>query len=152
MEEIDPDLALITTSVLVEVDNYWRLKMTLDATAMPPLEWWSNHKPAFPYLSILAAVLLSIPASSDSVERCFSQAEITISKLRSRLGHTTLENLFVIKYGHSHKKGPYLSPREAAERALEEEEDDPDEDENDNYLDDIEGLTEKDKAEMVVVE
>ena len=44
--------------------------------------------------------LLSIPASSASCERVFSQAGLTLSKLRTRLGVDTVANLMMIKYHH----------------------------------------------------
>lgn len=84
--------------------------------SIPPLEWWAKEhtRRQFPYLSGVARRLLSIPASSASAERVFSQAGLTLGDLRQRMGTGTLEDLMVIKYHHS-EGNVYVTPREWAE-------------------------------------
>ena len=50
-----------------------------------PLEWWRKNQCRFPRLALLAARYLAVPATSAPVERLFSTAGLTISKLRARL-------------------------------------------------------------------
>lgn len=89
-----------------------------------PLEWWAQRqmREDFPYFSNLARRLLSIPASSATAERVFSQAGLVITDLRTRLGMRTLEDLMVIKYHHSEGQ-VYKTPKEwHADQEEEEEE------------------------------
>ena len=68
------------------------------------IDWWKSYKGSFPILAKLAMRLLSIPATSASCERVFSQAGLTLSKLRTRLGVETVADLMMIKYNHEHTK------------------------------------------------
>lgn len=45
-----------------------------------PLIWWKTHEAAFPYLSALARVMLSIPSSSGATETHFSDSGYLITK------------------------------------------------------------------------
>ena len=48
-----------------------------------PLTWWNNNSAHFQHLAKVAKSLLSIPATSASAERIFSNARLTVNKLRS---------------------------------------------------------------------
>lgn len=45
-----------------------------------PLEWWKTHEAAFPHLSALSKILLSIPSSSGATEHHWSEAGHLINK------------------------------------------------------------------------
>jgi hypothetical protein len=71
--------------------------ITAPATALPagmtPLQWWclAQQRQAYPRLSQLAIVILSIPAESAEPERAFSLARRTCRWDRLRLHCTTIE-------------------------------------------------------------
>ena len=54
-----------------------------------PLEWWKQHTFRFPLLSVLAAALPSVPATSVSSERAFSTAGDIVTQQRTSLKPTT---------------------------------------------------------------
>lgn len=90
----------MSTNVLRELERYGKEKISFSSMSQSPLEWWASYSASFPILSRLAARILSIPASSASCERVFSQAGLTLTKLRTRLGKKTVEDLMMIKYHH----------------------------------------------------
>lgn len=97
-ESSDDDMQVDThVAVRDEVERYFKLKITAVAS---PIRWWRDKRAAFPTLSRLAAKYLSVPASSASVERVFSQAGLTLTKLRTRMSTELLEELLIIKYHH----------------------------------------------------
>lgn len=106
--EVDSEVA-----VRAEVDRYFRLKISHPGES--PIKWWRERRGAFPILSKLAAKYLSIPASSASVERVFSQAGLTLTKLRNRMGADTLEELLMIEYHHASHGWKYYTPKQWAE-------------------------------------
>jgi len=64
-----------------------------DGTFNCPLLWWKYNEQKYKLLSILAAQLLSIPATSAPSERVFSVAGLTISKDRVRLASDVANEL-----------------------------------------------------------
>ncbi len=60
-------------------------------------KWWKVHQEMFPHLSNMAKLYLSIPATSASSERLWSKVGLILSKLRTRLGATKLNQLMFIK-------------------------------------------------------
>lgn len=62
-----------------------------------PLLWWKRKAHLFPNLSVLAMTYLSIPATSASSERLFSQAGITIANDRSRKAPFMAEQEILLK-------------------------------------------------------
>lgn len=80
-----------------EIDEYIDLRIQDIGTNI--LDWWYENKSRFPRLTKLACFVLSIPASSASVERAFSTAGYT-AKNRPNLGPSTLDNLLLLKSSH----------------------------------------------------
>ena len=64
---------------------------------MAPEVFWATEGSAYPRLRHLARRLLSIPASSGSVERLFSITGAILSARRNRLSATTVELLLLRK-------------------------------------------------------
>lgn len=97
-------------SICVWGGRYFAMDVDIDEIRSP-LEWWRVHRGAFPILSKLAARYLTIPASSASCERVFSQAGLTLTKLRNRMDVDLLEALMTIKYQHQ-DDWQYVTPAE----------------------------------------
>jgi hypothetical protein len=62
------------------------------------LEFWGQNTQQYPVLSELAKKFLSIPATSASVERVFSQIGILDTKLRNRLNIDRLNSIVLAKH------------------------------------------------------
>ena len=67
-----------------------------DGTFNCPLTWWKYNERKYKLLSILAARLLCIPATSAPSERVFSVAGLTIAKDRARLAFDTANELIFL--------------------------------------------------------
>ena len=67
-----------------------------DGTFNCPLTWWKYNERKYKLLSILAARLLCIPATSAPSERVFSVAGLTIAKDRARLASDTANELIFL--------------------------------------------------------
>jgi zinc finger BED domain-containing protein 1 (E3 SUMO-protein ligase ZBED1) len=81
--------------LLDEVKSY--LELSLAPENENPLEWWKVRMQAFPYLSKLALKYLSIPASSVSSERLFSDAGNIINQKRTRLNCNLVAKMLFLK-------------------------------------------------------
>ena len=55
------------------------------------LEYWAKLEERFPILSKIACDVLVVPASSASIERCFSIAGYSCIRRRNRLSDSKLE-------------------------------------------------------------
>ena len=60
-------------------------------------------KTMFPNLNIIANICLSIPVSTASVERSFSQMKMIKTRQRNRIGETSLSHLMKIAVGSPEK-------------------------------------------------
>ena len=60
--------------------------------------WWQQFSESCPNLSLIAIVLLSLPATSGAVERSFSNLDFVHSKLRNKLGPEKREKLLKIYF------------------------------------------------------
>jgi hypothetical protein len=69
--------------VMKQFENYLaepQLRFTLD-----PKEWWKIRFSKYPVISNLAIKYLTIPATSVSLERCFSMAGNNVTRKRASL-------------------------------------------------------------------
>jgi len=78
-----------------EVDQYAKSKVPKDKN-LDVLKWWKDHRLKFPKLALLCAYYLSIPASSASSEREFSNAGQTINERRTGLKPETVDSILVL--------------------------------------------------------
>ena len=70
-----------------EVKQYLELPSVEQGTN--PLLWWKDHKEMFPNIYRVVKRWLAVPATSVAVESLFSEAGLTITKLRNRLSPKT---------------------------------------------------------------
>ena len=62
------------------------------------LKYWATHKNIKNELYQLANIIFSVPATQVSVERCFSAVKLILSNKRYNLGHSTLEDIILLKF------------------------------------------------------
>jgi hypothetical protein len=62
-----------------------------------PLGWWKEAHTSYPGLARLARRTLCIPATSATSERLFSQAGLTVTKLRNRLSSDNVSMLLFLR-------------------------------------------------------
>lgn len=67
-----------------------------------PLLWWKSHEAAFPYLSALAKVMLSIPSSSGATETHFSDTGYLVNKKKANIDPLTVEKIMFIHDNFRH--------------------------------------------------
>lgn len=84
-----------------EDDDFEVYKMIRNYTDKKPLEtnvleYWHNKRFGCPILYKLASIVLAVPASQVSVERCFSTLRFILSDYRTRMNENTLENLMMV--------------------------------------------------------
>lgn len=79
-----------------EVMEYLKLKVNFQ-TGEDLLAWWKKHSTIFPKLSRLAAALLSIPASSTTSERVFSETGRILEARRQQLSPESLDSLVFLR-------------------------------------------------------
>lgn len=60
------------------------------------LKYWSEKRFTHPLLYKLSSIVLGVPASQVSVERCFSVLKYILSDYRTRLGHDILQDIMII--------------------------------------------------------
>lgn len=87
-----------------ETDEYTRYKTmtfsTIDAVEFDLKAWWMKHKSLFPQLYKIFIKLQSLPSSSASAERRFSQSSHLLTDLRTRLTPQMVKNLLICKDFH----------------------------------------------------
>jgi len=79
-----------------EVMEYMKMKVNYQ-TGDNVLLWWKKHSFIFPQLSRLALPLLSIPASSATSERVFSETGRILEARRPQLSPDSLDSLVFLR-------------------------------------------------------
>ncbi|CAF3864395.1 unnamed protein product, partial [Rotaria sp. Silwood1] len=79
-----------------EVIEYMKSKVNYEKDE-DVLSWWKKHSCLYPQLSRLAAALLSIPSSSASSERIFSEAGRILEARRQQLNPESLDSLVFLR-------------------------------------------------------
>ncbi len=77
-----------------ELERYYRLE---PQPVDDPVQWWVDHRTAFPRLSRFALDLLAIPAMAADCERAFSIAKLTVTSQRHSLQDCKIENIQLLK-------------------------------------------------------
>ena len=80
-----------------ELDRYLLFEFDKNKETTDPLQFWKNHANKFPLLSRYARSLLSMPATTASVEREFSAAGWILNERRSHLQPNKLENILLVR-------------------------------------------------------
>jgi hypothetical protein len=95
----NPEVAIATSAdaelILYKQEPSIRLRND-NGTFNCPLTWWKFNEKKYKLLSILAARVLCIPATSAPSERVFSTAGLTIAKDRARLASQTANELIFL--------------------------------------------------------
>jgi hypothetical protein len=79
-----------------EVMEYMKMKINYP-TGENVLLWWKKHSTIFPQLSRLALPLLSIPASSTTSERVFSETGCILEARRQQLNPDSVDSLVFLR-------------------------------------------------------
>ena len=79
-----------------ELNKYLSMKIDMKEYSFVVLKFWQSNVDEFPYLSILAREIHSIPATSACVERQFSIAGFTLGERRNSLDPEQLDNIICI--------------------------------------------------------
>lgn len=73
------------------------------------LAYWHGIKNQFPYVYILAMIVLSVPSSQTSVERLFSSMNFVFNNRRSNLSQDNLENILLIRSNYNFDIEDYMN-------------------------------------------
>jgi P2-related tail formation protein len=71
--------------------------LPIESTSVNIIEWWKNRRDTLPTLFQIAQILRAIPATSVSSESVFSQASNLISKTRTNLSPSIVDQLLFLK-------------------------------------------------------
>ncbi|XP_077976341.1 zinc finger BED domain-containing protein 6-like [Styela clava] len=81
------------SKVSEEISQYLKEKLDRNTERLNPLLWWHARKTDSPSLHKMANRYLAIPCTSAPAERAFSSASLTVSRLRTRLSGTHVNEL-----------------------------------------------------------
>ena len=80
-----------------ELDRYLSMRLDLKQIGDNPVLFWKGHAKAFPILATVARRRHSIPATTASVERSFSGGGRLVTKRRSNLSPTQVDNILFLR-------------------------------------------------------
>ena len=135
LSPLEKEIALYT--------NYMPSRGEEACNATSPLDFWGGDgMVSFPMLAGIAARVLSIPATSASVEQLFSVAGRVVTTARARLSFRHVDELFclhqwlidegmVTKEARAFEKFAFLNLRREVEQGPEDDDSDDDEDDDD---------------------
>jgi hypothetical protein len=72
-----------------ELERYYRLE---PEQVRDPVQWWIDHRSAFPQLSRFALDVLAIPAMAPDYARAFSLTKLTVTSQRHFLLESTVSH------------------------------------------------------------
>nr|XP_039272276.1 zinc finger BED domain-containing protein RICESLEEPER 1-like [Styela clava] len=81
------------SKVSEDISQYLKEKLDRNTEQLDPLLWWHARKTDSPSLHKMAIRYLAIPCTSAPAERAFSSAGLTVSRLRTRLSGTHVNEL-----------------------------------------------------------
>ena len=91
------------SSLRIDDDEVMRyLQCPDEPKAIDPLKWWQDHRSSYPILAQLARKYLSIPSTSVSSERLFSDASNHISAKRTKLSPDLVNRILFLKRNSSY--------------------------------------------------
>jgi len=93
--EETPNTNQISNFQMNEFERYKALPQ--EKSNVDVMEWWKQHATAFPVISEIAKVYLSIPASQATCERSFSTSSSICTEERASLSPSHVEKLTVLK-------------------------------------------------------
>ena len=97
------DTAASVKSVKSEMQSYLQYDHSIIVNAegevqeINPIQFWESQRQSMPALAKLAMLVLSVPASSASVQRVFSHGGIIFRPHRRRLNDSSLSTLIYLK-------------------------------------------------------
>ncbi|CAM4889910.1 unnamed protein product [Rotaria socialis] len=86
-----------------ELERYLCKRLDLTNLSDNPLDFWKNNKIEFPVLAKVACQIFSVPATSACVERSFSSAGNIVTKRRTNIKPTQLNNVLFLRSFYSFK-------------------------------------------------
>lgn len=84
-----------------ELEKYLGKRLDLANLPENPLDFWKNHQMEFPILAKVARQIFSIPATTASVERSFSVAGNIVTKRRTNIKPTQLNDVLFLRSSYS---------------------------------------------------
>jgi hypothetical protein len=93
-KEIEEYVVLVTNELVKT--TLWTTAGKFDMDDWCPLKWWSRNNSKFPLLSVIASILLAVPAESAGVERQFSIARRILTWCRAGLSGETVNMLTLL--------------------------------------------------------
>lgn len=93
-------LSRLSVKAHLEIDSFVMHPVPVSTDV---LQYWNSLKYQYPYLYILAMIVIAVPTSQTSVERLFSSMNFVFSDRRGNLDQDNLENIVLIRTKHKFK-------------------------------------------------
>lgn len=88
------DIKANIENIIEEFDNYPRLQYKASI-----LQFWEEHRQSKPELYNISKIVLGVPATQATIERCFTTFKYIMS-IEESMDEHTLENIFLIRLDH----------------------------------------------------